>query len=95
MRRLAVIAMALCAIPDAGPAPVAAAGEPLPPQLARLVLAEDSDEITPVLFEHGRHAAISTCAGCHHEGSDSPVKAPGRCGSCHPLHAEEGKPPDL
>ncbi|MCU0726844.1 MAG: cytochrome c family protein [Planctomycetes bacterium] len=92
---MAALILLSCALPAAAPAPPAGEGPVLPRPLAKLVLAEDSDEITPVLLDHARHAAEASCAQCHHEGSETPGKLPGRCRSCHPLHAEEGKPPDL
>jgi hypothetical protein len=73
----------------------------MPETLARLVLSQASDEITPVLFDHAAHAAgregepAPACSSCHHVLEETPEQVPGRCRTCHPMEPEEGKPPDL
>jgi hypothetical protein len=86
---------------EAGKPAAPQAGARLPAVLADLLLARDSDEITPVEFPHARHldpkfaGRALDCADCHHPLGELPGSIPTACGSCHPPEAEEGKPPDI
>jgi len=81
--------------------PAGTQGARIPRILGELVLARDSDEITPVIFPHARHQDLELggrrlgCVGCHHTLSDRPESPPAACGTCHPHDAEEGQPPDI
>ena len=73
----------------------------LPGILAELLLAEGSDEITPVVFDHAAHADAgapdrpASCSFCHHDLKEDPVAIPRACVTCHPLEPEDAAPPDL
>jgi hypothetical protein len=73
----------------------------IPSVLAELLLARDSDEITPVVFPHAQHQDPTVtgreldCAFCHHTLTDLPDQPPAACGTCHPHRAEEGTAPDI
>lgn len=76
-------------------------GAVLPPILHELLLADASDEITPVVFDHAAHADATdpdrsgACSFCHHNLKDDPRAIPGQCVKCHPLEPEDTAPPDL
>ena len=66
-----------------------------------LLLADTSNEITPVRYDHAAHANAEDpdrpggCSICHHNLKDDPEAIPLPCTRCHPLEPEENKPPDL
>lgn len=100
-RNLLALLLAAGCSPETGAPGTAGGGARVPAVLADLVLARDSDEITPVRFPHARHldpgfaGRALDCADCHHTLEDLPGSIPAACGTCHPHEAEEGKPPDI
>lgn len=64
--------------------------------LARLVLAEGNDELTPVVFDHAAHLERMierrglACSGCHHALTEDPDRVPTACGECHPNVEPDG-----
>jgi hypothetical protein len=103
MRRAALLILVLAACSpgsEEGVAPHPPAAR-APETVAHLTLAEDTDEIPPVNFPHGRHndpAAIGRelpCSFCHHTLADLPKSLPTACGTCHPHESEPGEPPDI
>jgi hypothetical protein len=72
--------------------------------LARLVLAEGNEELTPVVFEHAAHLDRMlerrgvACSGCHHSLKDDANRIPTACSECHEPVEPDGTPrkvPDL
>jgi hypothetical protein len=101
-------ALLLAACSDAGPEATPASdaapredGAGMPRVLEHLLVARDADEITPIAFPHGRHAAGTPesgprdCALCHHMLAEEPDRVPGACRDCHPHERQDDKVPDI
>ena len=88
LRPVATLAVAACAAACAATAAVGPRGE-IPAPLRRLVLVPDHPQISPVEFDHARHADPRAmgrdvaCADCHHEIAGRADAVPAACGTCH------------
>jgi Class III cytochrome C family len=104
MSRIWPILLVLAACADPEP-PTPRTPTRLPALLARLVLAEDVDWMTPVSFGHELHLDARlmgkdmACADCHHPLREDPDLVPRSCSSCHPsedeAHDDPTGPPDI